>query len=99
MLTAMPKRSAVRRATAPIEGRILVGAQQAVDTWFQADNGGPFSRAVTRAIERQWPDIATDDPRRVTFLRVAEAIRVGRGHAFADPAPLIRIIQETLHRT
>ena len=68
MLTAMPKRSAVRRATAPIEGRILVGAQQVVDTWFQADNRGPFCRAVTRAIERQWPGIGTDDPRRLAFI-------------------------------
>jgi hypothetical protein len=30
---------------------------------------------------------------------VAEAIRVGRGHAFADPAPLVRIAQKTLYRT
>jgi hypothetical protein len=99
MLTAMPRRNAARRATAPIEGRILVGAQQVVDTWFQADNRGPFSRAVTRAIERQWPDLGTDDPYRLAFMRVAEAIRVGRGHAFADPAPLIRIIQKTFSPT
>lgn len=84
---------------APIEGRILVGAQQVVDTWFQADNRGPFTRAVTRAIERQWPGIGADDPRRLAFMRVAEAIRVGRGHAFADPAPLVRIVQKTLYRT
>lgn len=99
MLSAMPKRSAVGRATAPIEGRILVGAQRAVDAWFQADNRGPFSGAMTRAIERQWPGVGTDDPRRLAFMRVAEAIRVGRGHAFADPAPLVRIIQKTLSLT
>jgi len=99
MLTVTPKQSAVRRAMAPVEGRILVGAQQVVDSWFRADNRGPFTRAVNRAIERQWPGIGPDDPRRLTYIRVAEAIRLGRGHAFADPAPLVRIIQQTLYRT
>ena len=42
MLTVTPKQSAVRRAMAPVEGRILVGAQQVVDSWFRADNRGPI---------------------------------------------------------
>ena len=84
---------------APVEGRIMIGAQQMVDAWFQASNRGPFARAVTRTVEQQWPGIATDDPRRVAYQRVANAIRLGRGHAFADPAPLLRIIRETLYQT
>ena len=99
MLTVTPKQSAIRRAMAPVEGRILVVAQHVVDTWFQADNRGPFTRAVNRAIEQQWPGMGPDDPRRLAFARVADAIRLGRGHAFADPAPLVRIIQKTLYRT
>ena len=98
MLTVRPARSAVRRAMAPVEGRIMIGAQQTVDAWFQASNRGPFARAVTRAIEQQWPGITVGDTRRIAYQRVANAIRLGRGHAFADPAPLLRIIRETLYQ-
>ena len=98
MLTARPARTAVRRAMAPVEGRIMIGAQQMVDAWFQADNRGPFARAVTRAVEQQWPGIAADDPRRIAYQRVANAIRLGRGHAFADAAPLLRIVRKTIYQ-
>lgn len=98
MLTPGPARSAVRRAMAPVEGRIMIGAQQMVDDWFKASNRGPFARAVARAVEQQWPGIAADDPRRVAYQRVANAVRLGYGHAFADPAPLVRIIRETLYQ-
>ena len=101
MLTGFISRApgtAVRRSAPPVDGTIMVTAQLTVDSWFRAANRGPFDRAVERAIQRLWPDISATDPKRIAFARVANAIRLGRGHAYANPAPLMRIIQRTLEQ-
>ncbi len=80
------------------ETAIMYTAQQLVDRWFRAHNRGPFSRAVARAEELQWDDDPSKDEQRRAFRHVANAIRVGKGHAIQNPAPLLRIMRDSIRQ-
>lgn len=80
------------------ETAIMFAAQQLVDRWFRAHNRGPFSRAVALAEEQHWDaDPGKEDQRRA-FRHVANAIRVGKGHAVQNPAPLLQIVRNTMRQ-
>lgn len=78
------------------ETAIMFSAQQLVDRWLRAPNRGPFSRAVALAEEEQWNGHAESEPHRRAFRHVANAIRIGKGHAIQNPAPLLRIVRNAL---
>jgi hypothetical protein len=78
------------------ETAMLYTAQQLVDRWLRAHNRGPFNRAVTQAEEQQWDDDPTKDEHRRAFRHVANAIRLGKGHAIQNPAPLLRIMRDSI---
>jgi hypothetical protein len=80
------------------ETAIMYTAQQLVDRWLRSHNRGPFSRAVARAEELEWDADPTKDEHRRAFRRVADAIRLGKGHAFQNPAPLLRIMRDTVRQ-
>jgi hypothetical protein len=78
------------------ETAIMFTAQQLVDRWLRAHNRGPFSRAVALAEEQHCDaEPGTEDHRRA-FRHVANAIRVGKGHAVQNPAPLLQIMRNTM---
>ena len=83
------------RQAAGTEITIIEAAQDLVDGWLRSSKRGPFSRAVHQA-QHSWGTILTSDVERTAFGRVANAIRVGKGHARLNPAPLMQIIRETI---
>ena len=80
------------------ETAIMYAAQQLVDRWLRAHNRGPFSRAVALAEEQHWDDDPSKDAHRRAFRHVANAIRVGKGHAIQNPAPLLQIMRNTMRQ-
>ena len=81
------------------ETAIMFTAQQLVDRWLRAHNRGPFSRAVALAEEEHWDADSGQDDLRRAFRRVANAIRIGKGHAIQNPAPLVRIMRDSLRKS
>ena len=81
------------------ETAIMYTAQQLVDRWLRANNRGPFNRAVARAEELQWEGDPTMDAHRRAFRHVANAIRLGKGHAIQNPAPLLRIMRDSIQKS
>lgn len=82
--------------TSNTELAILNGAQAFVDDWRLDRTRGPFLRAV-RLAASAWAMAAGYQPaQRLAFIRVAQAIRVGRGHAESRPEPLLDIIRFSL---
>jgi hypothetical protein len=79
----------MRQAANP-EVHLIQSAQHLVDHWFRSPKRGPFARAVHEA-EQLW----TEQRERAAFRRVANAIRLGQGHASFNPKPLVRIARET----
>ena len=72
---------------------VITAAQSFVDHWLRNEKRGPFQSAVRVAAE-EWSAYEGFDARyRFAFVRAANAIRVGRGHAAARPEPLIDIVQ------
>jgi hypothetical protein len=91
----MKKRTAV-------EVSMMLAAQKLVDRWLRTPGRGPFNRAVARELLEHWNDPSVTPVHRRAFSRIANAIRVGEGHAATNPAPLLRmarqILQDPLHR-
>jgi hypothetical protein len=81
-----------------LESAILARAQETVDHWLHADDRGPFRQAVTRAVMTYWADLSQADGLHDVFYRVANAIRLGQGHARLNPDPLLRIIRQAFGR-
>jgi hypothetical protein len=79
-----------------LESTITVRAQETVDRWLRAHDRGPFRQAVDRALLAYWPDLSQADRLQDTFFQVANAIRLGQGHALHNPGPLLRIIRQSL---
>ena len=75
------------------ERAILFGAQDFVDHWHRDLKRGPFLRAVRIAASAWMADNGYEPVHRFAFIRVANAIRVGRGHAETRPGPLLDIIR------
>ena len=84
----------MRQAPRP-ETTLIHAAQALVDQWLHSNKRGPFDRAVREA-ERSWSEILRSDIERAAFRRVANAIRVGKGHARANPMALMRIARDTI---
>jgi hypothetical protein len=82
------------RQAASTEATIIEAAQLLVDGWLRSSRRGPFGRAVHQA-EQSWSHAFDSDVERAAFGRVANAIRVGKGHAWFNPAPLMQIIHDT----
>ena len=79
-----------------LETSLMLAAQQLVDNWFRSTHRGPFSRAVAREQMDRWHGEPNKHRQSVAFGRLASAIRVGRGHALDNPAPLITIARDAL---
>jgi hypothetical protein len=79
-----------------IELAILNGAQDFVDDWHHDLKRGPFLRAVRVAADTWMLRSGCQSEHRFAFIRVANAIRVGRGHAITRPDPLIDIVRFSL---
>jgi hypothetical protein len=82
-----------------IEVSMMMAAQQMVDRWLRSPGRGPFNRAVARELLDHWNDPQITDVHRRAFSRIANAIRVGQGHAIANPAPLMRMARQLLRDT
>ena len=80
------------------EFSILLAAQRFVDAWRRSPGRGPFSRAVTEASNLCWTGPEIPAAERVAFIRVANAIRIGRGHAETNAEPLLAILRDELLR-
>jgi hypothetical protein len=75
----------------PAAAHIIESAQTAVDAWFRDDTRGPFHRAIAEEERLRFGDLPPTAPERAAFRKVANAIRVGYGHATANPKPLFEI--------
>jgi hypothetical protein len=82
------------RQAGSTETTIIEAAQLLVDDWLRSSRRGPFRRAVHQA-QLSWGIAFASDLERTAFGRVANAIRVGKGHARLNPAPLLQIIRDT----
>jgi hypothetical protein len=71
---------------------LIIAAQFFVDAWLRNPKRGPFARAVAVAESRHHGALSENERRMGTFGKVADAIRLGRGHAFNNPAPLRAIV-------
>lgn len=80
------------------ETAIMYTAQQLVDRWLRSHDRGPFSRAVARVESEQWDADPDKSEHRRAFRQVANAIRLGKGHAIQNPAPLLRIMRESIRQ-
>jgi hypothetical protein len=78
------------------EVTMMLAAQQMVDRWLRSPGRGPFSRAVAKEERERWSDFPEMEPYRRAFRRVANAIRMGEGHAVANPGPLLEIARRSL---
>jgi hypothetical protein len=75
---------------------ILVRAQQTVDRWVKTRRPNPFDDHITATGEGYWGTSRRHVAEREAFRLVAYAILRGRGHAFANPAPLLEITDRVL---
>jgi len=78
------------------EVTMMLAAQQMVDRWLHSPGRGPFKRAVEKEQRERWSDFPEMEPYRHAFRRVANAIRLGEGHAVANPGPLLEIARRSL---
>lgn len=87
-----------RTMTIPLslESTIMVRAQETVDRWFRSHDRGPFRQSLMRALHAYWPNQPEADELQDVFCQVANAIRLGQGHAMHNPGPLLRIIRQSL---
>lgn len=71
-------------------------AQDLVDDWRADENRPSFAQALAECeLERcPWPCLSLTDAERRAFPILAEAIRAGRGHADANPGPLLELLAE-----
>ena len=82
-----------------LERSILVTAQNFVDEWFRSPARGPFTAALgAAAANRGLVAVPVTSAERTAFVRVANAIRLGRGHARANPEPLLEIVRRVFER-
>lgn len=71
----------------------VVRAQQIVDRWRHAADGGDFAGALSRAMAEAGDDFTAMDNHRLAVQRVAEAIHAGVGNGFHDQKPLLAIAE------
>lgn len=76
------------------EVTVLVRAQQIVDRWRHAADGGDFPLFLTASLAQTWDDFMALDNHRQAVREVAEAIHAGQGHGFHDREPLLTLARE-----
>ena len=76
------------------EVTVVVRAQQIVDRWRRASNGGDFTGFLAGALAAPWDEFMALDNHRQAVREVAEAIHAGQGHGFHDQEPLIDLAHE-----
>jgi hypothetical protein len=81
----------------PIPFELIATAQELVDRWRRSPKREPFDRFIERAETELRGRLLEDDRQAAIFRRIAHAIRVGVGHAYANPRPL-RDLAERLTR-
>ena len=81
-----------------LEFSILVTAQEFVDGWLHSPTRGPFMTAVAVAAKQWLVAVPLSGTEQKAFIRVANAIRLGRGHARANPEPLLEIVRRVFER-
>jgi hypothetical protein len=74
----------------------LAHLQQLVTEWLQEPLRAPFHRFLRdRHPERsRFVQKRLTSAQRAGYAQVADLIRLGRGHATANPAPLLAVLQE-----
>lgn len=82
--------------TSPLEATILGAAQEFVDRWLRSPHRRPFREAVAYEERKRFTGMDASDLEREAFRKTANAIRVGYGHASANPAPLLEITRRIL---
>lgn len=80
----------------PTVDHILAHAQEIVDQWRHDPDRGPFRHALDAAEQQRWRGFSDRPAERVAFRKVAQAIRLGYGHAVDNPDPLIAIVLDVL---
>jgi hypothetical protein len=80
----------------PVAASIIESAQRVVDAWFRDDQRGPFHRAIAEEERLRFSDLPATAPERVAFRKIANAIRIGYGHATANPWSLLEIARREL---
>ncbi len=79
-----------------VDTMIMFVAQRTVDRWLHSDHRGPFNRMIERLENYLWDDQPGSNAQKKAFRRAANAIRVGKGHARENPAPVYDIVHRTL---
>jgi hypothetical protein len=78
------------RMTAPErDHEIMFAAQAAVDEWFHSIHRTTFQRTICATSDNLYQRAQLSRAERPPFALVASLIRTGRGHATANPAPLL----------
>jgi hypothetical protein len=80
----------------PAEATIISHAQEFVHNWLRNANRRPFREAIRVAERKLWSPLPDSQLQREAFRKVANAIRVGYGHAHTNPTPLLEIVRAVL---
>ncbi len=82
----------------PTEATIITNAHEFVQAWLRTPKRRPFGQAVRRAEQKLWGDLHDAELHREAFRKAANAIRIGYGHAYANPRPLVEIVRRVMRR-
>ena len=82
----------------PSEATIIATAHEFVQVWLRNSKRLPFGRALRIAERTLWNPLQGSDLQREAFRKVANAMRVGYGHAHTNPQPLLKIVRTVLAR-
>ena len=96
MRTFREGRGVSTSGAADVDMVIIHSAQQVVDGWLRDDGRRPFKQTILRAEAELWDTSAKHAGQRRAFRKVANAIRLGFGHASANPEPLLTIVHTEL---
>ncbi len=86
----------MKKKQVALEVTMMLAAQQLVDRWLRSPGRGPFQRAVAREIQERWDKVPGSEHQSRAFRKMANAIRIGEGHAVANPGPLRKIARQSL---
>jgi hypothetical protein len=75
---------------------LIQHAQAFVDAWRRDHGRRPFHEAVVAEEHAGLGELLDSERRRVAFRTVANAIRVGSGHAETNPEPLLELVHQSM---
>src|SRR5688500_5394021 len=93
------RRPPTMSAPDPAEATIITHAQEFVQHWLRNANRRPFREALRLAERNLWSPHPDSQLQREAFRKAANAIRVGYGHAHANPKPLLEIVRAVLTKS